>query len=148
MQEAKLEDLEGDQKDLLNAALKALENSYNPHSNFYVGAALLTDEGEIITGTNCENAVHGLAICAERAAIFTANGQGKRKFKSIAIIAKQENGGTAKVTSPCGACRQVIAEFANLNNQDIGIIMSTTDMSQIQISSINELLPVAFELKV
>ena len=95
---------------LLDAAEEAMEKAYNPYSHFYVGAALLTADGKIITGANYENASYGNTICAERAALLKANAEGYRRFKAIAIIAKGENFDVDKPTAPCGACRQSIFE--------------------------------------
>ena|SRR2546425_3269089 len=91
---------------LKKAALKARENAHAPYSNFRVGAALLDESGEIITGCNVENATYGLTVCAERVAIFTAISQGRRKFQAIAVAAD-----SPVLTPPCGACRQIIWEF-------------------------------------
>ncbi|MEM8955840.1 MAG: cytidine deaminase [Verrucomicrobiota bacterium] len=90
---------------LLDAAARARQNAYAPYSNFKVGAALLTETGEIFTGCNVENASYGLSNCAERTAVFKAVSEGHQSFKAIAI--SLVGGG-----SPCGACRQVLNEFA------------------------------------
>ncbi|NLZ38962.1 MAG: cytidine deaminase [Firmicutes bacterium] len=93
--------------ELLEKAQKVRERAYAPYSNFPVGAALLTEDGEIFTGCNVENASFGLTICAERAAVFGALAAGKRNFTGLALIADTEEPPT-----PCGACRQVLHEFA------------------------------------
>ena len=90
---------------LAQRALQAREKAYAPYSKYRVGAALETADGTIIIGTNVENASYGLTVCAERVAVFTAVAQGHREFKAIAVATG--NGG-----SPCGACRQVLREFA------------------------------------
>lgn len=95
-----------DQELLINEAIKARKLSYSPYSKFPVGAALLCEDGTIITGTNVENGSYGLTICAERVAITKAVSQGIRKFKAIAIVAD-----TSQPCPPCGACRQFISEF-------------------------------------
>ncbi|PSR23619.1 MAG: cytidine deaminase [Sulfobacillus acidophilus] len=94
---------------LLEAALKARLKAYAPYSNFYVGAALLTEDGTIVTGANVENASYPLGCCAERTAVFAAVAQGYRKFTRIVIV-----GPGPQLISPCGACRQVLAEFGDL----------------------------------
>lgn len=94
--------------ELIHRAVAAKKTSYSPYSKFRVGAALLTDDGEIFSGCNVENASYGLAICAERNAIFQMAFAGKRKISAIAVTT-DENG----FITPCGACRQVISEFAN-----------------------------------
>ncbi len=92
---------------LINAAKKAAEFSYSPYSCFRVGAALLCEDGTIITGTNVENRSYGLTNCAERSAIFTAVSSGKKDFTGIAIYSPDSD----KPLPPCGACRQVLSEF-------------------------------------
>lgn len=91
--------------ELVRAAIEARQRSYSPYSEYAVGAALLTVDGEIVHGANVENAVYPLSICAERAAIFKAVSEGKREFSAIAVSSR--DGGT-----PCGGCRQVMAEFS------------------------------------
>lgn len=96
-----------DKTKLVELARKASKTAYAPYSNFHVGAALLLDDGEIITGCNVENRSYGLTNCAERTAIFTAVSKGKTKFKALAISTPDSD----YPVSPCGACRQVISEF-------------------------------------
>ena len=97
-----------EREQLMEAAKQALLRAYAPYSNFYVGAAVLTDQGQIFTGCNVENASYGLTICAERAAIFTAvqKTHGKLVLRAVAVANRAQ-----APCSPCGACRQVIAEF-------------------------------------
>jgi cytidine deaminase len=97
-----------DPEDLLKAAAAAAKKAYSPYSKYRVGAALLTSAGEIFTGCNVENASYGLTVCAERAAFCVAVSSGTHIFKAMAIVA----GGSAR-PYPCGACRQVMAEFCN-----------------------------------
>lgn len=98
-----------EEKILLDAAQEVRERSYSPYSNFKVGAAVLTLDGEIFTGTNIENASYGLTVCAERNAIFAAVSAGKRRFRALALITQKLPG--LAFNSPCGACRQVMSEF-------------------------------------
>ncbi len=91
-------------KALIAAAVAARENAYAPYSRYRVGAAILVPGGEIVTGANVENASYGLSNCAERSAVFTAVSRGAREILAVAVAT--ENAG-----SPCGACRQVLAEF-------------------------------------
>ena len=93
-------------KDLIERAKVASEKAYCPYSNFFVGAAINTDKG-IFVGCNVENASYGLTNCAERTAIFAAIAAGAKKIKALVIYTPTE-----KATAPCGACRQVIREFA------------------------------------
>lgn len=142
--EVKYEDLDLSQKQLLDSATRVMETAYNPYSNFYVGAALLTTDGEIYSSSNVENAAYGSTICAERGAIMKANSAGKRTFTKIAINARGENFETKEVISPCGSCRQMLNEIAQISESDLEIIMSTTKQNKIVISTISELLPMAF----
>ena len=96
-----------DKRELIELALAARDNSYCPYSGYSVGAALLTADGRIFTGCNVENAALGSTICAERTACCKAVSEGHREFRRIAIYADSENWCT-----PCGACRQFLAEFA------------------------------------
>lgn len=95
-----------DAKELMKMAIEARQNAYAPYSHFAVGAALLAESGKIYTGCNIENASYGLTCCAERNAIFAAVGAGERRFKMLAVAAD-----SPEPVAPCGACRQVIAEF-------------------------------------
>ena len=129
---------------LLNAAKKTMETAYNPYSKFFVGAALLTKDGRIITGSNFENASYGHTICAERSALVRANAMGYREFKSIAIITRGEHADSNEPTAPCGACRQMLFEASQVSNVDLEVIMSNTKMNNIIITKISDLLPLAF----
>lgn len=144
MQEISYTNLPQEGKALLIAASKAKENAYNPYSTFYVGCALMTPEGEIITGCNMENASYGCTICAERAALLKANTEGYREFTAAAIIARGKNVDTKEVTAPCGACRQMLFEAAQLSGKDLILYLSCTKMEKIVITSIEELFPLGF----
>ena len=115
---------------LIDAAIAARLAAYAPYSNFQVGAALLCEGGEIVTGCNVENLSYGLTICAERNAIFAAVAAGRQKFQAIAIAAESE-----KAISPCGACRQVMCEFG-----DFAVILTNTQKMVVE-STVGELLP-------
>lgn len=122
-------------KKMFKKALAAQKNAYVPYSDFPLGAAVLTEDGSIYTGVNIENASFSLTNCAERSAIFTAVSEGKRKIKALLIVSS-----TNKPVSPCGACRQVIKEFAD---GDIEVIMMTESGKEMTMTS-TELLPGAF----
>ena len=143
MKNINYQDLTPVQKNLLAEAEKEMEMAYNPYSHFSVGAALLTFDDEIITGTNVENASE-MSICAERTAIVRANAMGKHTFKALAIIAKSEKFDTVEITGPCGTCRQMLFESSQIAGQDIEIILSTTKKDKIVLCTIKELLPLAF----
>ena len=101
-------------KKLINLALEATKFSYVPYSNFTVGAALLTKDGKIYTGCNIESASYSPTNCAERTAIFKAVSEGAKNFEKIVVVGGK-NGEITDYCSPCGVCRQVIAEFADEN---------------------------------
>lgn len=133
------EELTEKQKRLLDEAEKAMNGAYNPYSKFSVGAAVMTNDGKIITGTNVENAVYGETVCAERVAILRANAMGHRNYDAMAIITPQKT-----PSAPCGGCRQVIYEFSEVSEKDIEIIDSNKKKDKILVSSIGELLPFPF----
>ena len=121
-------------RQLLAAARRAAKNAYAPYSKFKVGAALLCKDGSVVTGCNVENASYGLTICAERVAIGSAIARGKRRFVAIAVLALGRKG---RKVRPCGACRQVLAEFA-------GRLRVVCDGASF---GLKELLPSGFSLK-
>ncbi len=131
------------QQRLLDAAAKAMETAYNPYSSFYVGAALLAQNGKIITGANVENAAYGSCICAERSALVRANAMNIRRFEKVTVIARAVDAPTSEVTAPCGGCRQMLYEAAQLSDKDLEVIMSTTKKDKIVIAKMSELLPLA-----
>jgi cytidine deaminase len=120
---------------LIKAATEAREMAVAPYSNFKVGAAVETVDGEIIKGCNIETATYGLTLCAERIAIFKAVSDGKTKFSSIAVVAD-----TDKLTPPCGSCRQIIWELCG----DIPVIMSNLQ-GKTETIQMRDLLPRAFD---
>lgn len=138
------ESLTENQKKLLDEAEKAMDRAYNPYSGFSVGAALLTKDGRVITGANVENAAYGSSICAERSAILRANAEGHRTFKAVAVIAKGKNSDTTEITAPCGECRQVLNEFAQVSEYDFDVILSTTKKDKIKILKLSQLLSLPF----
>ncbi|MBI2666080.1 cytidine deaminase [Candidatus Woesearchaeota archaeon] len=147
MQHLNHQNLTETQRLTLDAAEKVMQLAYNPYSHFYVGAAVLAKNGtenRIISGSNVENAAYGSAICAERAAVVSANALGIRVFEKVAIIARGANFDTTKITGPCGECRQVLYEFAQISGVNLEIVMSTTKKDQIVVATIEELLPFAF----
>ena len=144
MKEIRYAQLSGIKRLLLKEAARVMNTAYNPYSRFYVGAALLSQDGRIITGSIVENAAYGSTICAERAALLSANAMGIRKLDKVAVIARGENLDTTTVTSPCGSCRQMLFEASQISGKDLEVIMSTTKKDKIVIKTISELLPMAF----
>lgn len=118
---------------LFRAAEKAAEKSYSPYSHFPVGAALLTKDGAVYTGTNVENRSFGLTNCAERTAAFKAVSEGHRAFVAVAIAAPKAD----YPVGPCGACRQVLTEFAG---NDVPVIFGSTE-ANVQVKTLGELYP-------
>ncbi len=138
------EQLTSRQQALLDAAAAAMERAYAPYSGFSVGAALLSHDGQMISAANVENAAYGSTICAERMALGRANAEGKRLFSSIAVIARGRDFATSEVTTPCGACRQMLFEFSQLAGVNLEVIMANTKKDKIILSRISELLPMGF----
>lgn len=118
---------------LIVAARRAARRAYAPYSHFPVGAALLTARGTVFSGCNVENASYGLCNCAERTAIFTALAAGQRRFRAIAVYTP-----TAEPTLPCGACRQVIHEFA-----PEAVVISACQGRTVIETTVSALLPAA-----
>ena len=125
------------EKMLYAEALKARENAYAPFSGFQVGAALLTEDGQVYTGVNIENSSYGATICAERTAFVKAISEGHRKFKALAVTAGDE-----QEALPCGICRQFMYEFS----PELEIITGT-DEEYLNIRTLEELLPLGFRLE-
>ena len=126
-------------EDLLEHARQAAQHSYSPYSRFRVGAALLLTSGEIVTGTNVENVSYGLTICAERAALVRAVSQFGPEIRIAAVAIANLNG---KPSPPCGACRQVLAEFIL---PDAPVVFPGAD--GVQTAAFNDMLPFAFDLR-
>ncbi|HXR03545.1 MAG TPA: cytidine deaminase [Verrucomicrobiae bacterium] len=125
-----------DSQKLIRAAAKARQGAVAPYSKFKVGAALLTKSGEIIGGANVESASYGLTCCAERVALFKALTGGKKNFVAVAVVARAPGG-----PMPCGACRQLLAEYA----PDARVwVADSRDLKKARQFSVRELLPRAF----
>jgi cytidine deaminase len=119
---------------LIQAALAVRERAYARYSQFHVGAALLASSGRIYVGCNVENGSYGLTICAERSAVFSAVAAGERRFERLAIA-------TAGGGTPCGACRQVLAEFG----PELPILVIDVERPKTYVEiNLRELLPLAF----
>lgn len=126
--------------ELLMAAAAALPRAHCPYSRYQVGAALLAKDGAVITGCNVENASYGLTLCAERVAVGTAVAAGHRDFKAIAVVSSGE-----PTPFPCGACRQVLAEFCP---PDLPVHVATAGRLEApETCTLQDLLPKAFSLR-
>ncbi|ALO35185.1 cytidine deaminase [Colwellia sp. MT41] len=125
-------------EDVIAAAKAAYQLAYAPYSNFHVGAAALTANGNIVKGCNVENASYGLTVCAERNCISQAVINGEQQFQLIVIYTEQD-----KLTPPCGACRQVIAEFF----EQSAPVLAVNHKNERKTWTVQELLPDAFTPK-
>src|SRR3990172_5236672 len=122
-----------EQQSLIKLANEARQHAYAPYSKYKVGAALRTKSGRVFTGVNVENAAYPTTICAERTAVFKAVSEGVREFEAIAVVT--DNGG-----SPCGSCRQVLAEFG----LDTVVLIANGEGKLVQETTVRDLLPGAF----
>lgn len=122
---------------LIDAARRAREHAQASFSSFKVGAALETEDGQIVTGCNIENATYGLTVCAERVAMFKALSEGHTRFKRIAVVAD-----THAPTPPCGACRQILWEFGG----DLEVILANMAMPKGRYR-LQDLLPMPFDAR-
>ncbi|MBT8427784.1 MAG: cytidine deaminase [Erythrobacter sp.] len=129
-------------EELIAAARSAAENSYSPYSSFAVGSALRFADGSVVTGTNIENASYGLALCAETVAVSKAMADGVRGgLEAVAVTGPLDKGGDAPIT-PCGRCRQVLNELAQLGGTDPLVLC--VGPKEVRRTRLSELLPDAF----
>lgn len=122
-----------DRQTLIEHAMAVRKWAYAPYSHYHVGAALLASSGKFYDGCNVENAAYGSSICAERTALVKAVSEGERQFEAVAVVT--DNGG-----SPCGSCRQMMAEFG----LDLKVILLDKDGQVVAETTLNDLLPDAF----
>tara|TARA_R110002051_G_scaffold23806_2_gene59681 strand:- start:28 stop:510 length:483 start_codon:yes stop_codon:yes gene_type:complete len=140
-----LSELPQDIQNLMQAAFVARDNAYAPYSQFHVGAAILLDNGEIIKGSNQENAAYPSGLCAERTAIYYAGANfPDAKIIMMAISARAKNKETLTPIPPCGSCRQAIAEYEVKQKQPIAIYFMGERGSVIKSGSLQNLLPLLF----
>lgn len=121
-------------EELIRLAKEARERAYAPYSEFKVGAALLTEDGEVFTGGNVENASYGLSVCAERVAVVKAVSEGHTKFRRLVVVADTE-----EPCPPCGVCRQMLYEFA----PDMSVLMVNLEGKEKELT-VRQLLPEPF----
>lgn len=134
-----------DPRTLIEAARDAAKNAYAPYSNFAVGAAVLLSDGSVVTAANFENASYGLSLCAETVALATVNAQGKfREVIAIGVIGGRIGQADTAPVSPCGRCRQIINEAAQLGGRDLQVYCAGAAGDQIASYMLSELLPHAF----
>ncbi len=139
-------ELTNSQKKVIEAAKQATKGAYAPYSHFHVGAACLLDNGEIISGSNQENAAYPSGICAERTTIFYALAKyPDAKVHKLAVVACDDQGNySPDIAAPCGACRQVIYETECRSNGPIEILLPTNSNGTYVFKSIKDLLPFGF----
>lgn len=140
------EELSKQDRTLVNAAKEATQGSYAPYSQFQVGAAVLLEDGSIVSGNNQENAAYPSGLCAERTTLFYANAAYPEKaVKVLAVAAFTKNKFTNVPIPPCGACRQVILEVERRYNTPIRILLYGTEGTTVIEGGISELLPLTFD---
>jgi cytidine deaminase len=139
-----LDDLPAKEQELIQAAKKQLSKSYNLYSGYYVAAAVLSKNGKIYASANMENASYGLSICAEPGAIQQAHAMGDPEICCIAIVGGFKAGKEALIPTPCGRCRQIIYESAQISACDIEVICANIDLSAIIKAPISKWLPMPF----
>src|SRR5258708_2289706 len=143
-----IEELDSESKYLAHKAKEATGNTYAPYSKFYVGAALILEDGTVVTGSNQENASYPLCMCAERVALYAAASQfpGKRIVK-LAVVAHKKNHKELVPATCCGACRQVMLEFEHRQKKPFGVIMLGADGKWIKSASAALLIPFGFSME-
>jgi cytidine deaminase len=140
-----LDELQQEDRQLIEKADEASKNAYAPYSNFFVGAALLLEDGEIVTGNNQENVASPSGLCAERVAIFNAGARyANVVVKKIAIFAMSPKFEVDYPVSPCGACRQVMSEYEMKQEEPIVVFMKGESGPIKSVESIKDLLPLLF----
>lgn len=140
-----IDELNGEDKTLVERAMKNVETAYSPYSHFGVGAAVLLENGEIIDGNNQENAAYPSGLCAERVAMFYANSKyPNSKPVTIAVAAKSKKSFVEVPIPPCGSCRQVLLETENRFKSDIKVILVGEKKIQV-LNNVKSLLPLSFD---
>ncbi len=144
MQFCSMEELSVDERELVEAAIKATDNSYAKYSHFHVGAALRLADGSIVIGANQENAAFPSGLCAERSAIFAAQSQKPHEaITMLAIAARNSNGLMPDPISPCGACRQVMLEMEDRYQRPLEVLLYGT-RGIYRVQSVKDLMPLIF----
>jgi cytidine deaminase len=140
-----VEELDAESKYLVHKAKDATQYSYAPYSKFNVGAALMLEDGTIVTGSNQENASYPLCMCAERVALYNAaTMHPNKKITKLAVVAHKKNHKELTSATSCGACAQVMLEFEARQNKAFEVIMLAPDNHWLKCSSVSALLPMGF----
>ena len=141
-----LEDLSEEVRNLMLAAIEAREKAYAPYSKFNVGAALLLENGKVVTGNNQENACYPAGLCAERVAIFSASANYPGiPIKIIAVTANSQNHAVIKPVPPCGACRQSLLEYEINQKTPLEVYFMGSEGPIVKSASVKNLLPLTFD---
>lgn len=139
-----IKDLSADEQRLTEAALTVAYNAYAPYSKFKVGAAILLDNGEVVTGSNQENAAYPSGLCAERVALFWAGSQFPDSgVKTMVIVSVKDGELVSRIVAPCGACRQVINEASHRNKKNFSLLLVGKE-GILKVDNANDLLPLSF----
>jgi cytidine deaminase len=140
-----IEDLDSESKYLVHKAKDATLHSYAPYSKFNVGAALMLEDGSIVTGSNQENASYPLCMCAERVALYTAaTMHPNKRITKLAVVAHKKNHKELTSATSCGACAQVMLEFESRQKKSFEVIMLGPDNKWVKCKSVSQLLPFGF----
>lgn len=141
-----VDELDAQDRHLLEEAWNACKSAYAPYSQFFVGAALRLENGTVVTGSNQENAAYPSGLCAERVAVFSASSQYPGvAIKSIAVVATTKVFSMSQPVTPCGSCRQVLAEYENLSGKPIRTLLQGNNGHVWVIEGIHNFLPLMFE---
>lgn len=144
VQVVQFDELSADDQRLVQVARQQTQTSYAPYSHFHVGAAIRLEGGEIVPGSNQENAALSSGTCAERTACFYAHARHPdRPFEAIAVAARDRDGEVRNPISPCGSCRQALLEYETLSGRDVKVMLAGRDKIYV-LPSIHSLLPLAF----
>jgi cytidine deaminase len=137
---------DGPDRELVERAQEAAARAYAPYSLYAVGAAVRSKSGRIYTGANLENASSGLSICAEASALNAANAAGDFAVTAVAVVGFSfaEPSAASRIVTPCGSCRQLIAEAAQISKTDVRVLCCNGELSSISVSTISKFLPEAF----
>ena len=142
-QELAFSELEKNDQELIEHALQSMKHAHSPYSHFKVGSAVRLHDGKVVTGSNQENAAYPSGLCAERVALFAAKSTSEESIDSIAVVAINREDEIADAFS-CGSCRQVIMEYASLQQKPIKMLMRTAKGTVLVLEDSKELLPFHF----
>lgn len=142
---ASAQELSAQDRELCRAAVEALDGSYAPYSHFHVGAAVRLSDGTIVKGANQENAAYPSGLCAERTAMFAAGANYPGlDMEGIAVVARQDGRICSSPAAPCGACRQVMAQYQTKSGKPMSVILVGADLI-MKFSRVDDLLPLIFD---